>query len=311
MAQALTDMTIDEISLVDDPANEQARVLIVKAKGGKKPYSKSDDMDEDDAESNTDPDPEEEKATRLMARVKKAIDEIAPRVAQTLAGSLSADNDAADAAAASLKEYVMDIEALSKSLEDAEAKLAALTTRAESAEDALKDADEVIKSLKAAAQPANQPSDEEVLKSLPEAIRKRLQDAEEKAKAAEEAVAKARDEQERTEAIAKAKDLKVGDPAVVGPLLLRVAKGMTTADDAKALTDLLKAAGEVSAQSALFKSIGSDVAVDGDPEELLKAKADEIQKANAGMTFEQAYVKAMEQSPALYNAYVAKSKRRA
>lgn len=29
MAQQLTDMSIDEISLVDDPANEQARVLIV------------------------------------------------------------------------------------------------------------------------------------------------------------------------------------------------------------------------------------------------------------------------------------------
>jgi len=29
------------------------------------------------------------------------------------------------------------------------------------------------------------------------------------------------------------------------------------------------------------------------------------------MTFEQAYVKAMEENPSLYNAYVSKSKRRA
>lgn len=38
----------------------------------------------------------------------------------------------------------------------------------------------------------------------------------------------------------------------------------------------------------------------------MKAKADEIQKANKGMTFEQAYVQAVETNPSLYNAYIAK-----
>lgn len=328
MAQQLTDMSIDEISLVDDPANEQARVLIVKAKGGKKAAAKSLEIEiteEDESTSGEESttadgmEDEDEKTKRLMARVKKAIEGIAPRVAQTLAGSPSADNDAANTAAASLKEYVMDIETLSKSLEEAEAKLAALAKRADDAEAALKDAGEVIKAKEAeietltkSAEPAAEPvAEEDVLKSLPESIRKRLEESEKVAKAAQAEIAKMRDESERAEAIAKAKELKVGDPDVVGPLLLRVAKGMSTAEDAAALTALLKGAGEVADQSALFKSVGSDAAVDGEPEELLKAKAAEIQKVNTGMTFEQAYVKAMEENPSLYNAYVSKSKRRA
>jgi len=213
----------------------------------------------------------------------------------------------------------MDIETLSKSLEDAEAKLAALAKRADEAEAALKDAGEVIKakdaeietltkSAEVAAEPA---AEEDVLKSLPESIRKRLEESEAKAQAAQAEIAKMREQSELTEAIAKAKDIKVGSPEVVGPLLLRVAKGMTTVEDAATLETLLKGAGEVADQSALFKSVGSDAAVDGEPEELLKAKATEIQKVNTGMTFEQAYVKAMEENPSLYNAYVAKSKRRA
>lgn len=321
MAQQLTDMSIDEISLVDDPANEQARVLIVKAKSGKKAATKMYDVKDTEEDESTDADgmeDEDEKTKRLMARVKKAIEGIAPRVAQTLAGSPSADNDAANTAAASLKEYVMDIETLSKSLEEAEAKLAALAKRADDAEAALKDAGEVIKAkdaeietLTKSAEPVAPAAEEDVLKSLPESIRKRLEESEAVAKAAQAEITKMRDESERAEAIAKAKELKVGDPDVVGPLLLRVAKGMSTVDDAAALTALLKGAGEVADQSALFKSVGSDAAVDGEPEELLKAKAAEIQKVNTGMTFEQAYVKAMEENPSLYNAYVSKSKRRA
>jgi len=322
MAQQLTDMSIDEISLVDDPANEQARVLIVKAKSGKKAATKGIEVEITEEDESTDADgmeDEDEKTKLLMARVKKAIEGIAPRVAQTLAGSPSAETDAANTAAASLKEYVMDIETLSKSLEDAEAKLAALAKRADEAEAALKDAGEVIKakdaeietltkSAEVAAEPA---AEEDVLKSLPESIRKRLEESEAKAQAAQAEIAKMREQSELTEAIAKAKDIKVGSPEVVGPLLLRVAKGMTTVEDAATLETLLKGAGEVADQSALFKSVGSDAAVDGEPEELLKAKATEIQKVNTGMTFEQAYVKAMEENPSLYNAYVAKSKRRA
>lgn len=82
---------------------------------------------------------------------------------------------------------------------------------------------------------------------------------------------------------------------------------MTTADDATMLETMLKAAGEQGKTAALFKALGSDTAVDGEPEAMLKAKADEIEKAAEGkLTKEQAYAKAVEQNPTLYTAYVAK-----
>jgi hypothetical protein len=310
MPQMLSDMTIEEISLVDDPANEQARVQIVKARGKKKPQAatESEIDDEDmDAEETLD-DGEEAPAVRNL---KKALSAIAPRLAQTIAGGVSADSDAAASGETALKEYTMDLENLSKALEEAEEKLGTLQKRADDAEAALATAqnelatrDTQIAELQKAAAP--QPTEEDVLKSLPEPVRKRIEETEARAKAAEDAISKIRAEAELGEAVAKAKSLSLPEPEKMGPLLLRVAKGMTTAEDASTLEAVFKGIVEQGSQAALFKSLGSSAAVDGDPESLLKAKADEIQKANTGMTFEQAYAKAVDSNPALYNAYVAK-----
>lgn len=315
MPQNLSDMTIEEISLVDDPANEQARVAIVKSKAGKKKrmsaaYKAEIEDEAMEADEELDDEDEEEDSSKLKG-LKKAIEAIAPRLAQTIAGGSSADSDAAASGETALKEYEMDLENLSKALEDAEAKLETLSKRAEEAEAALNDAksalaekDAQIESLSKAAAPA--PAEEDVLKSLPEPVRKRLEETEARAKAAEEAIAKMKAATEEAEAIAKAKSLNVAEPEKVGPMLLRVAKGMTTADDAAFLESLLKGLNEQGSQAALFKSIGSSAAVDGEPEAILKAKADEIQKANSGMTFEQAYAQAVDSNPAVYSAYVAK-----
>lgn len=277
MAQKLTDMIIDEISIVDDPANEQARVVITKMKA-------------------------------------------APE-GQTGSEGLSGDDDTASAD--QYKEFQMDMENLAKALEDAEAKLETLEKHTSDAEAALADATEVIKAKEAEIEElqkgykakANKSDDgdlddedeeKKVMKSLPESIRKRLEDFEKRAAEAETTLAKMREEKDTAEAIAKAKTLNFGKAEEVGPLLMRVTKGLTTQADAELLERLFKAAGEQGKVTALFRSVGSDTAVDGDPEVLLKAKAGEIQKANNGMTFEQAYTKAMEDNPSLYNAYVAK-----
>ena len=277
MAQKLTDMIIDEISIVDDPANEQARVVITKMKA-------------------------------------------APE-GQTGSEGLSGEIDTASAD--QIKEFQMDMENLAKALEDAEAKLETLEKRTSDAESALADATEVIKAKEAEiaelqkgyAAKANKSDDNDeddqdeekkVMKSLPDSIKKRLESFEKRAAEAEATLAKMRDEKDTADAIAKAKSLNFGKAEEVGPLLMRVNKGLTTAADAELLERLFKAAGEQGKVTHLFKSVGSDVAVDGDPEVLIKAKAGEIQKANNGMTFEQAYAKAMEENPSLYNAYIAK-----
>ena len=203
----------------------------------------------------------------------------------------------------------MDFEELSKALEDAEAKLAALEKRATDAEASLQEAQDVIKSkdTQIAEITKSAQTEDEIYKGLPEGIRKRLEDADAAAKAAQEEVTKMREQTEEKEAIAKAAALKVGKAEEIGPLLLRVAKGKTTADDATAIETLLKAAGEQGQTAALFKSFGSDTAVDGDPANMLQAKADEIHKAADGkLTKEQAYAKAMDAHPELYTAFVAK-----
>lgn len=304
MAQDLTEMTIEEISLVDDPANEQARVLIVKAKGAK---ASMDDQEDDEEEL------EEQPTMKEMAaamRLKKALEEIAPDVVQAVVGGQPINPEAAGEAAASLKEYVMDIQNLSKALEDAEARLETLEKRATDAEAALADANDIIKTrdaeLDAVSKSSDEadatPSEEEVIKSLPESIRKRLEEAD---KATEE-LAKAKAKAEEDEAVAKAAKLGVGKAEELGPVLLRVRKGATTVDDAAVIETLLKSLSEVSLKSILFKSMGSDAAVEGDPDAMLKAKADEIKKAKPELTDAQAYAKATEENPHLYNAYVAK-----
>lgn len=322
MTTKLTDMTIDEISLVDDPANGEARVMIVKAKNPKNPMAGTDaemsEMDEDmpdDEEAEAKPKPKKKMQAPLpyenmddrLLKFRDALEDAELTDEQTDAVEKAAEELVAFAVtatetASAAKEKTMDLEQLSKALGEAEAKLAALEKRADEADAALAEANEIIKEkdveLSSVRKSAGEGEDE-VLKSLPEAIRKRLEDAEAE-------IAKVRAENEEREAVAKAKSLGVGEPDKVGPLLLRVEKGMTTADDAKVLTALLKGVGEIAVKSALFKALGSAASEEGSPEEQLQAKADEIAKSNPKLTKEQAYAEAMKQNPQLYNQYVAK-----
>lgn len=267
MTKHLSEMTIDEISLVEEGANGEARVVIFKSKF----------------------DPQ----------------------GQSAPGGPPGNSDAA-ALADQLKEHDMDIESLSKALEDAEAKLAALETRTTDAEAALEDANTIVKAKDAeiadliSKQVVAEPTTEDVVKSLPESVRKMLEDAQSKAKAADEAVAKMRAETESAEAIAKAREIGIGNPDEIGPVLLRVAKGMTTESDVAVIEGVLKAASAQTKTSSLYKAYGTAEAVDGDPETMLKSKADEIARADKSLTAEQAYAKAMDANPALYNAYIAK-----
>jgi hypothetical protein len=281
MASELTDMTIDEISLVDEPANESARVVVMKARkpgANFKPCASCEDEDRC-----------MEKGACAMEKSRRADTESA--------GSADADG------AGSRRKYGandMDVETLSKALEVAEGRLDDLLRRTETAEAALAEAQDVIKQRDAEiAALDGEAAEDDVLKSLPEAIRKRLE-------ASEAEIAKMRTEKETSEAIAKARSIGVSNPDQIGPILMRVEKGATTADDAAALTDLLRSMAAVEKSSRMFSSVGSAAAVDGDPEAILAAKADEIRKARPTLTYAQAYAEAVESNPAVYTAYIAK-----
>ena len=211
MTTKLSDMTIDEISLVDDPANGEARVLIVKAKGGFKPckgcpspeacmekgacvMAKSNEDDDDD-EMDDDADKaygmKDGKAKKgyAMKKFREALedaelnDEQMDAVNKAVGALASAISGTTTASAA--KEITMDLEALSKALGEAEAKLVALEKRADEAEAQLAEKDEVIKQKDAELASVKKSAgndEEEILKSLPESIRKRLEESEAAAK---------------------------------------------------------------------------------------------------------------------------------
>jgi flagellar hook-basal body complex protein FliE len=216
----------------------------------------------------------------------------------------------------------MDLEALNARLGEIEENLAEVTKRAETAEakvteleaerDTLKgQLDTVTKERDAASQ-----TEEDILKGVPEVVRKRIESAESAAALATAAVEKMANEREEGEAVAKARELGVGKAEDLGPLLVRVRKGKTTEADEATLVEVLKGAGALAAGGAkhLFRSAGSNGgtdAVDGDdPEAVLKQKAEDIRKdrqaKGESITFEQAYGIALDQNPDLYDAYVAK-----
>jgi hypothetical protein len=305
----LTDMEITEISLVDDPANDDAKVVIVKAKdkerdgfkvckectGSLAPLCKGRGkcMDAEDGKIR------KAHTESILKYLPGVLSELAPEILAkaATAGGVPADSAAAAHAAVNFQEFVMDLEQLQKSLESAEAQFAVLEKRATEAEALIKAKDEEIAKLTAQVEKSRAggegDDDEEVLKSLPEPIRKRIEASEQRAKEATEAVEKMQAAAEESEAIAKARTLGMGDPKVVGPLMVRIAKGKTTKDDVAVIEALLKAAGAQSKR--LFSVAGS--ADDGttDPDEILKAKAVERQKGKPGMTYEQAYAEVLSE----------------
>lgn len=284
MVSELFGLTLSEVSLVDDPDNDEARVVITKARRNDFAMVKA--------------------VEAIAGALEDLSDEI---VAKALAGGYPADTEAVPEAAEAIKEIIMDLAQLTKALQDAQAENATLQKAKETAEADLAKAradvaakDAEIAKAKGATQP--EPTEEEILKSLPEAIQKRIRDQDAE-------IAKARAAAEKAEAdeyIAKARALKAGDAEKVGALLHRVAKGKTTAEDAALVETVLKQAAATTAASELFKSLGSPATEGASPEEQLVQKAKALQAADPKLTDAAAYSLALDQSPALYDEYIAK-----
>lgn len=180
--------------------------------------------------------------------------------------------------------------------------------------DALAKANERIAELEAAlaaAVPTEEPVaeiDDDLLKSVPDAVRKMLDeqaaqvaDALAKAAATETELRKERAARADEAAIAKAAGWTslTLDPQEIGPMLRRLAE--SDADLAKAVETILAAANAQAESAGIFAEIGKAGRPDGGDaygalESLAKAAVD----AGAYPTFEQAFVKVAEQNPELY-----------
>jgi hypothetical protein len=172
-----------------------------------------------------------------------------------------------------------------KRLAEKETELAAMKKRAEDAEAKLpkEDEDPVVK---AAIDP--------VVKAAIKKAQERAEAAEKKAEAAQEEVAKATEEREKSEYIAKAKELSSFGPArEFGPILQKVAKALDPVEF-KTFWKRLASADHVLRVSEAFKELGVSSAEEGEPGDRLTAMAQDviktaIAKGAAKPTFEQAY----------------------
>lgn len=151
-------------------------------------------------------------------------------------------------------------------------------------------------------------ADEDLLKSVPESVRKMLDDqkaivSEALAKAASTEAALIAERSARADelAIAKAKgwtSLSI-DATEVGPALRRLADH--DAALAKSIETILEAANAQAESAGIFAEIGKSARPDGgDAYEALASLAKSAVEAGTASTFEQAFVKVAEQNPDLY-----------
>lgn len=221
------------------------------------------------------------------------------------------------------EESVMDIEEITKALDDAEksvekaqADLAAEKARADAAEAALAkakgggtddgdgDSDDV---------------DEAVLKALPPKLRARLErlekataDAEARAKIDAEKIAKMQAQRDDEEAIAKARADGMPDPEKTGPMLRRIAKGASTADDAAAIVAMVKAGRDKIVP--LFKAHGQTAPANADAvdaESRINAAVADLRKAKPALTEAAAMAEVIEANPDLYAEFTVQKRRAA
>lgn len=209
--------------------------------------------------------------------------------------------------AAQTYEVMMDNEQLAAALEAAEETLAKANSALEAAQEEIAKRDDMIAQLRTPLTAAT--SDEDVMKSMPEAVRKRFEAQAEEIAKANALIGKLAEEREQGEYIAKAATIIDGlsaDAATVGGLLHRIAKGKTTAEDAGEVERLLLAASAAVVAKGLTKPVGSrGYAAAGDASAKMDEAVAAIRKANPGVSAPVAFSKALEENPELYRAYLA------
>ena len=106
-------------------------------------------------------------------------------------------------------------------------------------------------------------------------------------------------------AMAQAFERYAAGHADLGALLYRVAKGKSTAIDAAELDRVLTAANTATVEKGLNKPLGrtAPLAKGATATAKIDAKADEIRKAEPGLTKQQAITKALSADPSLYAEY--------
>lgn len=336
-------LRLREVSLVDEGCSPGTDAVVIKAR---KPLSPDDhESGEQGREVGREPGGTQASESELVEKALKPFVDLSGQLQASLismedfiekgaAMATGLENEAqtggdpvaksaARTAASIVTENVMNAEQIAAALAAAEARLETMTTeitvaksRADTAEAALAAANTELASVKetlaateAEVAKARKPEltaeeqDAEVLKALPEHLR----DVVLKARAQDAAAAKVLVDAEIDAEVTKARGLGLSDADALGKALHEV---KTKAPDAyEAVNKALNGAAKIAdASNSLFRTYGAvaENTADGEPADVLKSRAKELQAADESLTDEAAFAKAAEADPKLYNDYIAK-----
>lgn len=295
MANELTDLDLGEWSICIDPANEDSTIEIVKSKSGLAPALKETDMSADNTDQNDDIDTGEGDAD-FEAFASEHGDAICNEFSE-----LSEDEQALALIGSQYEAAIADA-----AIADATEVVKALTENTVPREKY----NTLLKSASAAADLIEKMKTKGHVTAeeggLVGEIRKANGDKElsPEAEARITEVEKSLAATARKEAIAKAREWGFGHPETLADIDALIRK--SSPELAEKFVALVKQAAGIAKASPLFKSVGEDAgASDGEltPIAKMKAKADEIKKADTALTDQQAMTKAIEQNPTLYTEY--------
>lgn len=280
----LRSLKLKRVSLVDDPANEHAAVVLFKSADGKPAAKakKDDDTGAGDMVACSNCGAKMGKGSvrcskcgtsmKKEANMKVDLDKITDPDVRKAVEKMAGDLEAAVALAQTEQDKRVAAEAATKKAGD----------------------------------------EADLLKGLPEAVRHRIEKAETEAKAANDAVKKMAEEKREGEFIAKAKgygNLSV-DPKKFGPVLKRISDGTSTEEDVAEIHRVLVGANNV-AKTALFAQRGSSERGTGGAstawaEIQVKAneKRAEVMKAGTKMTYPEALDAIIKEHPELYQRHL-------
>lgn len=318
----LSKLKLNEISIVPEGMNDHARVVLFKAKGrGTCADCPSPDecatggcgMDAAFAEGVRKAMSGDDDAAEIIAEQARRLDEDAAAEFLTALSSLVPQTAVAKSLAGLAADHpgdsVMTLDEIKAALTAAETKLATLEGEIAKggAAAAAKDAEIVALKAEIAKLKPGQ-TEEEFLKGLPEAVRKRFEEQERVNKENAAVLATMVENQETTAIVAKVKGFGTPDPDKAAVVLYRIRKGTAKPEDADALEAILKSAGAIakaagSGTTSLRVVGGADAGDGAEPMAVLKGKAAEFKAKEPTLTDEQAFVKAAASDPKLYVEY--------
>ena len=272
-------LRLKRVSLVDSPANEDARVVLFKSEHKKQQPTSS--------EVNVDEMVECKKCGASVAKGSKKC----PKCGYEMSVQKATDRPEEDA---------MDADKLKADLDAANAKLTETTGKLAETEGKLealaKERDALQKQLD-----TPEAIEKRKLEALPASVRERIEKGEAKIKKLEDEA----DESAMVDVVKSTMPNVPGKHSDNGKLLKRVKDSVST-EDFEALSTMLKAASAQIEKGGLFREVGSGG--DGDPSALsplaqIDQKVAELVAKNDKLTREAALSQVLAANPALYRAY--------